>query len=129
MAINYLIDTNVFLEILLNQEKRENCKTFLNSNVGQISISDFSLHSIGVILFRNKKFEVFNAFIKDILPKTELVTLHDVSYYTIVNVANQYNLDFDDAYQNAVAKFFNRTIVTMDADFRRAQSDVPVYFL
>ena len=49
----YLIDTNVFPEVLLAQEKRELCKNFLNANIGSLYISDFSLHSIGVILFRN----------------------------------------------------------------------------
>jgi predicted nucleic acid-binding protein len=28
MAIMYLIDTNIFLEILLGQEKKEICKNF-----------------------------------------------------------------------------------------------------
>ena len=29
----HLVDTNVFLEILLEQEKRETCKRFLNENI------------------------------------------------------------------------------------------------
>jgi predicted nucleic acid-binding protein len=49
----YFIDTNVFLEILLAQDKKDICKDFLNSNVENLSISDFSLHSIGVILSKN----------------------------------------------------------------------------
>ena len=48
----YLVDTNIFLEILLKQNKSESCKAFLDKNIGAISISDFTLHSIGVILFR-----------------------------------------------------------------------------
>jgi len=47
-----LVDTNIFLEILLKQEKSEACKSFLSKNKGAINISDFTLHSIGVILFR-----------------------------------------------------------------------------
>jgi predicted nucleic acid-binding protein len=63
----YLLDTNIFLEILLKQEKSEECKNFLKSNVNNIFISDFSLHSIGVILFRYKKHKLYEDFIKDIL--------------------------------------------------------------
>jgi len=48
----YLIDTNIFLEILLKQDKSEACKTFLDKNTDAINISDFTFHSIGVILFR-----------------------------------------------------------------------------
>ncbi len=44
-----LIDTNIFLEILLDQEKKNICKEFLNYNIDHLFLSDFSLHSIGVI--------------------------------------------------------------------------------
>lgn len=47
----YLADTNIFLEVLLAQDKRKECKNLLEENRGKLSISDFSLHSIGVILF------------------------------------------------------------------------------
>jgi predicted nucleic acid-binding protein len=57
----YLIDTNIFLEILLSQKQKDICKEFLVSNTEHIYISDFSLHSIGVILFRNNKETVFPA--------------------------------------------------------------------
>jgi uncharacterized protein len=39
----FLVNTNIFLEILLAQEKREICKEFLEVNSGNIYISDFSL--------------------------------------------------------------------------------------
>ena len=51
----FLFDTNVFLEILLDQEKKEVCKKLLNDNIGSIYLSDFSLHSIGAILLKQKK--------------------------------------------------------------------------
>jgi predicted nucleic acid-binding protein len=46
----YLLDTNILLEILLQQEKSSECEHFMNNNLGAIAISDFTLHSIGVIL-------------------------------------------------------------------------------
>lgn len=51
----FLVDTNVFLEILLSQEKKEICKSFLDENVGRLNVTDFSLRSIGVIPFRYDK--------------------------------------------------------------------------
>ena len=54
----FLFDTNIFLEILLDQEKKDVCKKLLNDNIGKIFLSDFSLHSIGVILFKQKKLKV-----------------------------------------------------------------------
>ena len=38
----YLLDTNIFLEILLKQDKSDKCKAFLNDNIGLLNISDFS---------------------------------------------------------------------------------------
>ncbi len=55
----YLFDTNIFLEILLNQSKSGLCKEYLNEKAESINISDFSLHSIGVILFRYDKSNVY----------------------------------------------------------------------
>lgn len=119
MAVEYLIDTNIFLEILLNQEKNEICKTYLNESIGKICMSDFPLHSIGVILFRNKNYELYKAFINDVLPKINLVTLQSKDYSKVADISNQFNLDFDDAYQVAVAKSLNLSISTMDNDFNR----------
>ena len=71
----YLVDTNVFLEILLGQAKKEYCKRFLDDNVKDLNISDFSLHSIGVILFRYNKEDIFRRFIQDVLPRIGLLSL------------------------------------------------------
>jgi predicted nucleic acid-binding protein len=37
VEIMFLVDTNVFLEILLDQEKKESCKRFLEDNAGLLS--------------------------------------------------------------------------------------------
>jgi len=70
----YLIDTNVFLEILLGQEKSEVAKRFLSSHVEDLAMSDFTLHSIGVILFRLKRPGLFLEFINDALLNIEVLT-------------------------------------------------------
>lgn len=38
----FLVDTNIFLEILLKQEKKEVCKKFLNSNITHLHITENS---------------------------------------------------------------------------------------
>ncbi|MCZ7393314.1 MAG: PIN domain-containing protein [Candidatus Methanoperedens sp.] len=124
----YLIDTNVFLEVLLTQKKRENCKKFLDDNIGNLYISDFSLHSIGVILFRNSREDVFQKFVSDIFPNVEIVTLSKWSYEGLVDIKRKLGLDFDDAYQYKIAKEHDLKIVTMDTDFERI-TDLSVIFL
>jgi len=125
----YLVDTNIFLEILLGQEKSEVAKRFLSSHVGDLAMSDFTLHSIGVILFRLKRPELFLEFINDALPNIEVVTLPTPDYPRVVEFHEKYGLDFDDAYQCAVATAHGLTIVTMDEDFRKAPYSLKIVFL
>lgn len=94
----FLVDTNVFLEILLNQDKNDDCKAFLNNNIGNLNITDFSLHSIGVILFRYGKEDIFRKFVEDVMPNTKLLFLPMELYREVVNVRKILKLDFDDAY-------------------------------
>jgi len=124
----FLVDTNVFLEILLKRDKKEDCKKFLNDNIGNLSITDFSLHSIGVILFRYGKEEVFRKFVEDIMPNIKLLSLPMEQYKEVVNVRKSLNLDFDDAYQYSVAKYYGLKVVTMDRDFERIK-DLEILFL
>lgn len=126
--MSYLIDTNIFLEILLKQKKKEKCKKFLNANVGRLHISDFSLHSIGVILFREGKMNAFRKFIDDTMPDTKLLSLPIEGYQNVATAKNQLRLDFDDAYQYSIAKYYELKPVTMDDDFRRIK-DIEVIFI
>lgn len=62
-----LIDTNVFLEIILEQEKADEAKTLLQkAREHEFFITDYSLHSIGLLLFRRKQHDVFKRFLRDL---------------------------------------------------------------
>jgi len=124
----FLVDTNVFLEILLKQNKRKDCKKFLNNNIGNLNITDLSLHSIGIILFRYGKEEIFQKFVEDVISNTKLLSLPVELYGEVVNVRKSLNLDFDDAYQYSIAKYHGLKVVTMDKDFERIR-DVEILFL
>jgi len=125
----YLVDTNIFLEILLAQKKKEKCKEFLNTNIKELYISDFSLHSIGVILFRSNKEDVFQKFVNDIIPNIEIITLPKDLYKDLSEVKRTFKLDFDDAYQYKIAKEYGLKIVSMDKDFEKVKDEVNVIFL
>jgi len=125
----YLIDTNIFLEVLLMQERREVCKSFLNTNIGDLYISDFSLHSIGVTLFRNNREDIFQKFVTDVIPNIKIVALSKVLYAELAIVKGKLGLDFDDTYQYKIAKEYNLGIVTMDRDFEKVKNDVNIRFL
>ena len=123
----FLVDTNVFLEILLGQDKKETCKRFLDDNAGNLNISDFSLHSIGVILFRYNKEDVFQRFIQDVMPQVRLLSLPIDFYGEVISARKSQKLDFDDAYLYRVAKYHDLRVVTMDKDFERTGDDKILY--
>ena len=125
----YLVDTNIFRAILLSQDIKEPCKTFLDDNIGHISISDFSLHSIGVILFRNNKDTIFLEFTKDVIHKVEIITLQKSLYEDLAQDKKAFGLDFDDLYQYKIAKQRDLKIVTMDKDFEKVKKEIEIIFL
>ena len=91
-------------------------------------MSDFSLHSIGVILLKYRKYEVLFNFIEDVLNVIKIVSLPLNSYKEIPSISKELKLDFDDAYQYALAKYYNFVIVTMDMDFANLK-DIKVIFI
>jgi predicted nucleic acid-binding protein len=125
----FLFDTNIFLEILLNQDKKEKAKEILANHLDQLYISDFSLHSIGVILIKQKKFKIYEDFLNDIIPYATILCLPKNKYPDINKTAEKYILDFDDSYQTTVAKEFELTVITMDNDFIKVKSLIQVEFL
>jgi len=122
----FLADTNIFLEVLLAGNKAETCKAFLAQNPGKIHISDFSLHSVGVILFRQRQELVFKAFFEDVSINTQILSLAKESYLKLPEIRQRFNLDFDDAYQFQVAEDHSLAIATMDRDFNRVRGQLEV---
>jgi len=127
--MSYLVDTNVFLEVLLNQPGRPRCEAFLKQHAGDVAITDFSLHSVGVVAFRRQRPALFGSFLADSLPNLALLHLDRVGYPAIWGAHCKFGLDFDDAYQFTVAKGRGLTLVTQNHDFDRVQHEVAVCFL
>lgn len=125
----YLFDTNIFLEILLSQDKSLDCKQHLVDKLGTIFISDFSLHSIGVILFKHKKENIFNSFISDVLTNIDIISISYQAYIDLSEFSKKFNMDFDDAYQCKIAEENNFTIITMDNDFKRVEDRIKIKFV
>ena len=60
----YLLDTNIWLERLLDQDKSEEVERLLNQvPTDQLLITDFSFHSIGVALSRLRRVEGLLRFV------------------------------------------------------------------
>lgn len=117
-----LIDTSVFLEIILEQENAEQTKALLQrTREHELFIMDYSLHSIGLLLFRRRQHDVFKRFLRDLTIRAGIAVI-SVSMDRMeaaIDVAQKFSLDFDDAYQYAAAQEQGLILVSFDADFDR----------
>ena len=118
----FLIDTNIWLEQLLNQERSLEVTEFLSivpSNY--LYITDFSFHSIGVIASRLNRIDIFRKFVHDtfIDGSVGLMTLLPSHMENLLTYMEIYQLDFDDAYQLTVMKDYGLILVSFDHDFDR----------
>ncbi|HAZ31301.1 MAG TPA: VapC toxin family PIN domain ribonuclease [Dehalococcoidia bacterium] len=117
-----LLDTNIFLEVILEQERAGEAQALLSAiEQHEFFFSDYSLHSIGVLLFRKRQHEVFRQFLLDMFLEAgvAIIALSAWEMEGVIQVAKRFSLDFDDAYQYAVAERYGLTIVSFDSDFDR----------
>ena len=117
----YLADTNIFLEALLEQDKKDDVQSFLQTiDLSTLYITDLSLHSIGIILYRLKNFALFNLFVEDIIVDgIGILSLPSEDLKTLDIIADKFNLDFDDAYQYTAAAKYEMQLISFDTDFDR----------
>lgn len=117
-----LLDTNIFLEVLLEQARANDAKTLLAKiDAHDFFISDFSLHSSGVILLKRNRVNTFRRFLSDMVTQagTTIALLKAHEMEAVADHSVTFNLDFDDAYQYALAMKHDLTIVSFDSDFDR----------
>ncbi|TRU45537.1 MAG: type II toxin-antitoxin system VapC family toxin [Microcystis aeruginosa Ma_QC_Ch_20071001_S25] len=107
----FLLDTNIWLERLLGQGQAEVVAELLDTlSPSDMCITDFTLHSIGVICNRLNQRDVFIKFVDDVLIDAGVVEIIDL-----------FRLDFDDAYQYVAAELEKATIVSFDQDFDKTE--------
>jgi predicted nucleic acid-binding protein len=122
--VMFLVDTNVWLERLLDQASSRDVGSFLEKYPSdQLIITDFSFHSIGVILNRLRKEKLFLDFTDDILVRGGVMigSIGAEEMKSVVAAIKKYKLDFDDAYQYCVAEKLDAIIVSFDKDLDRTR--------
>ncbi len=118
----YLIDTNIFLEVLLERESVIDCRNFLEKvQNGEVTAyqTTFSLHTIAIILERLESLDSYKEFLETVL------TFKGISFYStnpqdelqICVDSKEQGLDFDDALHYHICKKFGLKLVSLDRDF------------
>lgn len=116
----YLFDTNIWLERLLDQDNSEVVGELLDKiPLEQIFVTDFSFHSICLILTRHKQSQTLIDFIADVVidGNIRLLTCRPEEIVLVVEVMDRFGLDFDDGYHYVIANQNNLIIVSFDGDF------------
>jgi len=118
----YLLDTNIFLELLLKQDESASVQALLsNKDPADLHISDLAFHSIGIILYQKHSARLFSLFVQDLFGEggITILGLGSEDMQRLMQVAAVFQLDFDDAYQYVVAEKFDLMLVSFDTDFDR----------
>jgi len=116
----YLIDTNIWLERLLDQDRAEEVRQFFERvPTDQLLLTDFSFHSIGVIFNRLKRRVDFLTFVQDVLidGAVTVIALQPLHMQRVVDAMSTERLDFDDAYQYVATEQYGAQLVSFDSDF------------
>ena len=117
----YLLDTNIFLEVILNREYSKVIQDLLNRDTATaFFVSDFSIYSIGIFFVRRHISEHLGTFIDDLeLRGIRTVSLSNDELKRVPHWCKKYGMDFDDAYQYVVADRCRLKLVSLDHDFDR----------
>lgn len=113
----YLVDTNIFLEVLLSRARKEESKKFLRSlKDGRQSgiVTDFTIHSIIVIMNGLNRLKELKTFLTSLLAYKGLhvYSTSITDEIKAVEISLKHNLDMDDAIQYAAALSINADAIT-----------------
>jgi len=123
----YLVDTNIFLEVMLSRLRKSSCKRFLNAlKTGEKKgvVTDFSVHSIMVVMGGFEKKRELKTFL------SSLSAYEGLSVYTTtlldelraVDISQKGDLDIDDSIQySAALRLSVDGIVSFDKHFDKLE--------
>ncbi len=118
-----LIDTNIFLEVMLARTKRKACLgllEFVKTGREKAAVTDFTIYSIMIILDGRGKLRELGTFLRS-LSAYKGLTLYSTSLedkLRAVELASNGEFDVDDAIQYVSAKSIGaKAIISLDKDF------------
>ena len=115
-----LLDSSVWLERLLSQARSQEVGEYLAQvPAHEIAVTDFAFHSIALALYRLGQVPALAQFVQDfrIDNPVHLLSLPADRFTRVVEIISAFNLDYDDAYQYAVAEHYNLRLLSFDSDF------------
>ncbi len=121
----YLIDTNVLLEIFLQRERSPEAKRFLRlTPFSNIYVTDLSIYSIGLSLFKADLQDTYLKFLNDLFNNGEVwrVQLMMDNMPKVSETAQKYQMNFHDAYQYTSAEIYSLILVSFNPVYDRTEN-------
>ena len=115
----YLVDSNIWLELLLEQERAVEVKLFLDHTPAHmLFVTEFALYSICLMLTRRQLDQELIQFLDDLSNgEVNRVRLAPQDLMQVIAACQDFNRDFDDGYQYVAARKYGLTLVTFDRNF------------
>jgi predicted nucleic acid-binding protein len=119
----YLVDTNIFLEVMLSQARSRECEVFLKSvkeGVSKAFVTDFSIYSVMIIMSSLSKMDELRVFLSS-LSAYKGLAIHRNGLKDLlraIGIMREKRLDLDDAIQYSAAVSLGvKAIVSFDKHF------------
>jgi uncharacterized protein len=118
----YLVDTNIFVEFLLDQERAdESLQIMERIERGELEayVTSFALHSIAVILDRRNDMDLLEKFFERVIQAKGLrvYQTEPIEEKSIAALNRTVKLDFDDTLHYHVASTLGATLMSFDRGF------------
>lgn len=127
MAMTYLCDTNVLLEIVLKRQEALSCAKFISDHYRSIALTDFGLFSFCIHVERHRQELSGFSFIQDLFRSgVEILPTEPWQAIQMLFDKTLTRLDYDDFIQYQAAKKRKLTLVTLDKDFFKHKLDILV---
>jgi predicted nucleic acid-binding protein len=120
--VRYLVDTNIFVEFLLDQERAdESLQIMERIERGELDayVTSFALHSIAVILDRRNDMDLLEKFFDRVIQAKGLrvYQTEPIEEKSITTLTRTVKLDFDDTLHYHVASMLGATLMSFDRGF------------
>ena len=115
----YLVDSNIWLERILEQERADEVRAFIERTPARLLyITELALYSIGILLVQRHREQALRQFLEDLSAgSATVVRLSPEDLSEVITTCEDFNLDFDDGYQYVAARKHGLTLVTFDRNF------------
>ena len=108
----HLIDTNIFLEFLLGQKRKDECVSLIKKAISgdlRINITRFCIYSIEIALSRDKKIDELKNFLAIIRSSKGIKIINSdiTDDEQIIDLMKKYNTNENNASQYSTSPHFN----------------------